>query len=134
MNTRILISLVIVLSIGFFSCSDTVDNSITFQNLASKDVYVNFRGSRVEVPNGSTVTLKEIDRGEFEYETIYEIPAGTTGSSVEGEGAGTIIMDAGIKVLVIYTSTFIEGEYTLYVSVTTSADQTVEVDPNPIGP
>jgi hypothetical protein len=88
----------------------------------------------VEVPNGSTVTLKEIDRGEFEYETIYEIPAGTTGSSVEGEGAGTIVMDAGIKVLVIYTSTFIEGEYTLYVSVTTSADQTVEEDPNPIGP
>ena len=134
MNTKILISLVIVLSIGFFSCSDTVDNSITFQNLASNDVYVNFRGSRVEVPNGSTVTLKEIDRGEFQYETIYEIPAGSTGSSVVGDGGGAIIMDAGIKVLVIYTSTFIEGEYTLYVSVTTSADQTVEVDPNPIGP
>lgn len=130
MNTKIIFSFLILLSVGFLSCSDTVDNSITFQNMASNNVYVNFRGSRVEVPNGSTVTLKEIDKGEFEYETIYEIPAGTTGSSVEGEGAGTIIMDAGIKVLVLYTSTFIEGEYTLYVSVTTSADQTVD----PIGP
>jgi hypothetical protein len=134
MNTKIIFFSLIVLSAGFFSCSDTVDNRITFQNLASNDVYVNFRGSRVEVPNGSTVTLTEIDKGEYEYETIYEIPAGTTGSTVEGEGAGTIIMDAGIKVLVIYTSTFIEGDYTLYVSVTTSADQTVEEDPNPIGP
>jgi len=130
MNTKIIFSFLILLSVGFLSCSDTVDNSITFQNMASNNVYVNFRGSRVEVPNGSTITLNEIDKGEFEYETIYEIPAGTTGSSVEGEGAGTIIMDAGIKVLVLYTSTFIEGEYTLYVSVTTSADQTVD----PIGP
>ena len=134
MNTKIIFFFLIVLSVGFISCSDTVNNSVTFQNLASNDVYVNFRGSRVEVPSGSTVTLKEIDRGEFQYETIYEIPAGTTSSSVEGEGAGTIIMDAGIKVLVIYTSTFIENAYTLYVSVTTSADQTVVVDPNPIGP
>ena len=130
MNTKIIFSFLILLSVGFLSCSDTVDNSITFQNMASNNVYVNFRGSRVEVPNGSTITLNEIDKGEFEYETIYEIPAGTTGSSVEGEGAGTIIMDAGIKVLVLYTITFIEGEYTLYVSVTTSADQTVD----PIGP
>ncbi|MGB5289731.1 MAG: hypothetical protein WBQ32_01330 [Ignavibacteriaceae bacterium] len=134
MNTKIIFFFLIVLSVGFLSCSDTVDNSITFQNLASNDVFVNFRGSRVEVPNGSTVILKEIDKGEFEYETIYEIPAGTTGSSVEGEGAGTIVMDAGIKVLVVYTSTFIAGEYILYVSVTTSADQTTEADPNPIGP
>ena len=43
-------------------------------------------------------------------------------------------MDAGIKVLFIYTSTFIENAYTLYVSVTTSDDQTVVEDPNPIGP
>lgn len=134
MNTKIIFFFLIVLSLGFLSCSDTVDNSVTFQNLASNDVYVNFRGSRVEVPSGATVTLTEIDKGEFQYETIYEIPTGTTSSSVEGEGAGTIIMDAGIKVLVIYTSTFIENAYTLYVSVTTSADQTVVVDPNPIGP
>ena len=134
MNTKIIFFFLIVLSVGFISCSDTVDNSVTFQNLASNDVYVNFRGSRVEVPSGATVTLKEIDRGEFQYETIYEIPAGTTSSSVEGEGAGTVIMDAGIKVLVIYTSTFIENAYTLYVSVTTSADQTVVVNPNPIVP
>ena len=134
MNTKIIFFFLIVLSVGFLSCSDTVDNSVTFQNIASNNVYVNFRGSRVEVPSGSTVTLTEIDKGEFEYETIYEIPAGTTSSSVEGEGAGTIIMDAGIKVLFIYTSTFIENAYTLYVSVTTSEDQTVVEDPNPIVP
>lgn len=134
MNTKVIFSLLIFLSISFLSCSDSVNNSITFQNLASNDVYVNFRGSKVDVPSGSTVTLKDIDKGEFQYDTIYEIPDGATSSSVEGEGTGTIIMDAGTKVLVLYTSTFIESAYTLFISVTTSEDQTEGILPNPIGP
>lgn len=124
----------VLLAFILVNCSDGALNSITFKNMASNDVFVNFRGSQVDVPSGTSTVLEDIDRGEFEYETIYEIPAGTTSSSVEGEGAGTIIMNAGTDVLVIYTSTFIDGTYTLYVSVTTSEDQTVEEDPNPIGP
>ena len=134
MKPKSIFSFLILLSVVFLSCSDSVNNSVTFQNLASNNVYVNFRGSKVDVPSGSIVTLKDIDKGEFQYETIYEIPAGATGSSVEGEGAGTIIMDAGTKVLVIYTSTFIDSEYTLFVSITTSEDQTEGILPNPIGP
>ena len=106
------------------------------QETKSLDTIIDFNGCSVWQQDHlvlSDVTFK-IDKGEFEYETIYEIPAGTTSSSVEGEGAGTIIMDAGIKVLFIYTSTFIENAYTLYVSVTTSEDQTVVEDPNPVGP
>jgi hypothetical protein len=121
---------IILLSVVMLSCSEGVDNSISFQNLASNAVFVNFKGSKVDVPSQATVVLKDIDRGEFEYETIYEIPAGTTSSTVEGEGAGTITMDAGVDVLVIYTSTFIDGSYTLYVSVTTSEDLTID----PVGP
>jgi hypothetical protein len=134
MNTKVIFSLLIFLSVTFLSCSDSVNNSVTFQNLASNNVYVNFRGSKVDVPSGSTVTLKDIDKGEFQYETIYEIPAGATSSSVEGEGTGTIIMDAGTKVLVLYTSTFVESAYTLFISITTSEDQTEGILPNPIGP
>jgi hypothetical protein len=134
MNTKVIFSLLIFLSVTFLSCSDSVNNSVTFQNLASNNVYVNFRGSKVDVPSGSTVTLKDIDKGEFQYETIYEIPAGATSSSVEGEETGTIIMDAGTKVLVLYTSTFVESAYTLFISITTSEDQTEGILPNPIGP
>jgi len=134
MNTKVIFSLLIFLSVTFLSCSDSVNNSVTFQNLASNNVYVNFRGSKVDVPSGSIVTLKDIDKGEFQYETIYEIPAGATSSSVEGEGTGTIIMDAGTKVLVLYTSTFVESAYTLFISITTSEDQTEGILPNPIGP
>jgi len=123
-----------LLAFILLNCSEGALNSITFKNMASNDVFINFRGSQVDVPSGSTVVLEDIDRGEFEYETIYEIPAGTTSSSVEGEGAGTIIMDAGTDVLVIFTSTYIDFAYTLYVSVTSSEDQTEEEDPNPIGP
>ena len=124
----------ILLSITLLSCSDGVDNSITFQNLASNDVFVNFRGSKIDVPNGSTIILKEIDKGEYEYETNYESPVGTTSSSAEGETSGTFVIDAGTNILVIYSSTFIEGTYIIYASVTTSDDQTPGEDPNPIGP
>jgi hypothetical protein len=121
----------ILLSITLLSCSDGVDNSITFQNQASNDVFINFRGSKIDVPSGPSVVLKEIDKGEYQYETVYEIPAGATSSSIEGEASGTFVMDAGTKILVIYTSTFIEGTYTIYTSITTSDDQT---PPDPIGP
>jgi len=131
-QTFIYFSLVI-LSVTLLSCSDGVDNSISFQNMASNDVFVNFRGSKIDVPNGSTVILKEIDKGEYEYETIYEIPAGTTSSSAEGDASGTFVIDAGTNILVIYSSTFIEGTYTIFASVTTSDDQTVR-EINPLGP
>jgi len=134
MNFKNISFLLMLLSVSFFSCSNSVENSITFENNALGDMLVNFRGSKVDVPSGSSVTLSDIDKGEFQYETIYELPPGTTGSSLEGEGAGTFIMKAGTKVLVIYTSTFLSGTYTVYVSVTSSDDQTEDEDPNPIGP
>ena len=123
----------ILFGITFLSCDSTVNNSITFQNLASNNVYVNFKGQRVDVPNGATVKLTAIDRGEYEYETIYELPIGATGSQTEGELAGTFTIKAGTKILVIYSSVFIDEVYTIYASVTTSDDLSIEEIINPIG-
>lgn len=115
------------------SCYSTVENSLKIQNLASNDVYLNFRASLIQVNSGEIVELKDLPKGTYDYETIYEIPSGATGSSTEGEAAGEFIVRAGTKILVVYTSTFIDNNYVLFASVTSSDDNNVE-DPNPIGP
>jgi hypothetical protein len=126
------ISLVILL-LMLVSCSDDAINTITFQNMADGDVIVNFRGETVEVPSGQIIQIADIDKGEFEYETIYSIPAGATSAAAEGEMSGTFELIAGAKILVIYTSVLDEGAYTIYASVTSSVDVNWE-ERNPILP
>lgn len=123
----------ILLSVTMLNCSDSVDNGVTFQNLAAADVIVNFRASLVDVPSGETVELTEVFKGEYEYETIYEIPSGVNTASADGEMSGTFKIKAGTKILVVYTSTFSDSGYTIYASVT-SSDDINDVETNPIGP
>lgn len=120
-------------SISLLSCSDGPINKITFQNLADGDVFVNFKGSQIEVLSQSTVELEDIDKGEYEYETIFTLPFGTTEFSSEGEMSGSFILRAGTKIIVTYTSVSIEGKYTIYASVTSSNDLTEGILPDPIG-
>ena len=117
----------------FTSCSSSVENSLKIQNLASNDIYLNFRASLIQVKSGEVVELKELPKGSYDYETIYEIPSGATGSSTEGEASGEFLIRAGTKILLVYTSTFIDNNYVLFASVTSSEDLNDE-DPNPIGP
>ena len=126
------ISLIILL-LTLVSCSDDPINSITFQNNAAGDVMVNFRGEIIEVPSGQVIQLTEVEKGEFEYETIYSIPAGATSAAAEGEMSGTFELIAGAKILVVYTSVLAEGTYTIYASVTSSVDVNWE-ERNPINP
>ena len=134
---HILISfLLISLSLTLLSCSDGPINKITLQNIADGDVYLNFRGTQTLVPSGSSIELQDIDKGEYEYETVYEIPVGATAFSAEGEMSGSFILGAGTKILVIYSSVFDqEGNYTIYASVTSSDNMSEDgILPNPIGP
>lgn len=126
------ISLIILL-LTLVSCSDDPINSITFQNNAAGDVIVSFRGESIAVPSGQVVQLTDVDKGEFEYETIYSIPAGATSAAAEGDMSGTFELIAGAKILVIYTSELAEGSYTIYASVTSSVDVNWE-ERNPINP
>jgi hypothetical protein len=127
--------LLLILSLTLVNCSDGPINKITFQNNAGGAVKVSFRGQTIDVPSGQVAELKDIDKGEFEYETVYEIPLGASSNSAEGEMSGTFVLKAGTKILVIYSSVLSEeGAYTIYASVTTSDDLTEGEDPNPIGP
>jgi len=126
--------LLIALSLTLISCSDGAINNITFQNKAAGDVIVSFRGESVDVPSGQIIELKDIEKGEFEYETVYSIPAGATSAAAEGDMSGTFELRAGTKILVVYTSVIAEGSYTIYASVTSSEDVNYEGEIDPIGP
>jgi hypothetical protein len=110
----------IVLSISLLSCSDNPINTITFTNSAQADVSVNFRGTLTNVPVGATVELTNILDGEYEYETIYSIPAGATSYEAGDRMSGTLDMQAGTKVLVYYVSVLQDGNYSIDASVTSS--------------
>ncbi len=116
----------------FNGCSSSIDNNINFKNKADGDIFVNFRGEEITIPAGQTVTVKEIPKGTYSYSTTFEIPAGATSSSSTGDVTGSIDIKAGTKVLVIYSSTLISGQYTLYATLSNSDDE--NADQNPLLP
>jgi hypothetical protein len=127
--------LLIILSFGLINCSEETANNITFTNLAAGDVKVNFRATLTDVPVGATVELTNIQLGEYEYETTFELPAGTTTFTAGEELAGTFTLKAGTKILVIYSSATEGDIYSIYASITTSDNLSEDgILPNPIGP
>jgi len=130
-----LLSASILFVVLFQGCSTTLENKITIKNLAAGSVNMNFRASLVSVDSGNSTELKDVPKGTYGYETIYEIPTGTSSVVEEGPLSGEFILNAGTKILVVYTSNIDEeGVYTISVSITTSEDQTVETGDNLVGP
>ena len=105
-------------------CSDKIDNKITFKNFASNKVFVNFRASLISVEAGESLDITEIPKGKYTYETTFEVPTGTTSSKTDGDVSGEVNLAAGTKILIVYSSTFADGVYTLSASVSSSDDQT----------
>lgn len=137
MKQKAIFFALIILSVGFLSCTDNPLNTITFTNSAAADVSVNFRGTLTDVPVGATVELTNILDGEYEYETIFTLPPGTTTYEAGDQLAGTFDMQAGTKVLVIYISVFdaSTGTYSIDASVTSSNNLAEDgILPNPISP
>lgn len=125
----------LTLSIGLISCSEGPINEIKFDNKAAGDVYVNFRGTQIFVPSQGTATITDIDKGEFDYETVFVIPAGVTSFEAADELAGTFTLKAGTKILVIYSSVIEEDVYKIFASITNSDNLAEDgILPNPINP
>ena len=109
--------------IYFLGCSSTPNNSVTFTNYTQADLYINFRGSLIDIPAGQNSVIKEIPKGTYDYATTFSVPAGTTSSGSQGNLSGTIKVQAGTKILFLYSSTFTNGVYTVYVTMSNSDDQ-----------
>jgi len=136
MKQKAIFLFLIFLSISLLSCSDNPINTITIQNLASNGVYLNFKGELTDViAPGASIQLTDILQGEYEYETIFEIPSAASEYEASPNCAGTFILLAGTKILIIYTSTFDGTKYSLDASVTTSNSLSEDfILPDPISP
>lgn len=130
--------ILIVLSISMFTflgCETDQGTSVTLKNMAAGAIYLNFLGEETTVAAGKTVVLSDLPKGRFTYSTTYAIPAGATSSSAVGDLDGEIIVQAGTKILILYSSTFSEETYTIYASKTSDDDLDDLEDPvSPIFP
>jgi len=106
----------------FWGCSSESETSLSLKNLAAGTIYLNFRGEVATVPAGRTVVLSDLPKGTYAYVTTYAVPAGATTSIAIGELEGEIIVKAGSKILILYSSTFSEDTYTIYASKTSNDD------------
>ena len=110
-------------------CSGKVNDSVTFNNLALGTVLVNFRGETITITPGNSVVVQEIPKGTYNYATSLQLPAGAIGGSFQGDYKGTMIITAGTKILLLYSSTLINGSYILYATISSSVDQGTTTGP-----
>lgn len=122
----ILAAVVIFSLVTLLGCSTSVDTKITLNNLAQGAVYLNFRAEVYSVAPGKTLEINDVPKGSYEYEITFSIPAGATEGNVNGEGAGELNIEAGTKVLFLFSSNLANNSYTLNVSMTTTNDLTPE--------
>ncbi len=135
MKQKVIYFSLIILSISLLSCADGPLNRVTITNNADLGVQLNFRGTLTDViPSGETVVLTDILQGEYEYETIFQVPANATYDASES-CAGTFLLNAGTKILVVYVSVFDGTNYSISASITTSDNLSEDtILPNPINP
>ena len=113
----------------FQGCKTTVDNRISFNNLSGSDLIINFRGQDIKVDVGQKVDINEIPKGTYTYATSFSIPVGATTASTFGEVSGSVNIKAKTKILIIYTSTLLNGIFTLTATFSSSDDQSNPTSP-----
>jgi len=134
MKQLLAVTALLAICMSFLTGCDNSDlNSLTIKNAASNKIYINFRGSLIGVLPSETMVLKDIDRGTYTYETTFEVPAGTIIAKSEGAVDGQVSLNAGSKILIVYSSIFSDGTYTLSATISTS-DDLLGGDDNPVVP
>ena len=125
------IQLLVILTVVFLlnGCNSKVDNEVKFENLTMMTIHVNFLSSDISVPSDETKILSDLPRGTYSYSTSYDIPDSAKSSSEKGEVSGVLTLKAGTKILILYKSTFINGNYV--VSATISSNEELEDGINP---
>ncbi len=128
----------IVITAAFFlfaliltSCSNDLKNEFKFKNYSAGKVLINFRGDLYSVDPGATFSITDIPKGTYNYSITYEVPVGTVTSSAQGDVEGSVVFVASTRILIVYSSTFIDGAYTIYATMSNSDDQTVDTDTTP---
>lgn len=130
MKYRLPLFIGIILTFIFINgCSAKINNSVTFTNLSQGNVIVNFRGEAITVTPGNSVIVQEIPKGTYNYDTNYSIPANAISGSSQGAVSGNLIISAGTKILILYSSTLIDGAYILIATISSSDNQGAPTGP-----
>jgi hypothetical protein len=130
MKYRLPLFVCIILSFIFINgCSAKVNNSVTFKNLSQGTVYVNFRADAIPVSPGNSSIVQEIPKGIYNYSTTFSVPAGVISSTSQGAVSGNLNIVAETKILIIYSSTLINGTYTLIATISSSDNQGTPTGP-----
>ena len=116
-------AVVFLFATGFISCSSSISNNISFNNQTQGALYINFRGQIITVQAGQTSNVGKIPQGTYDYATTFSVPASATSASSQGNLTGTFTVSANTKILLYYTSTLINGAYTVYVTISNSDNQ-----------
>jgi hypothetical protein len=115
---------VLVLILSFQGCETNLDNSITITNNAAEQVILNIYGKSVVVEAGEVKVMKELNPGTYTYSTSFTIPASATSASSTGAASGSVIVKAGTKINLIYTSFVVSLDnnitYTLSASISSN--------------
>lgn len=123
----VLLTLVTISVISFTACEPFIENKITAINNADYNVTLNLRGKSYPIPTGESLILNDFKKGSFEYSTVYDVPTGLT-PAAEGAVSGTMVLNAGTELLLIYSSVTDASSYTIY-GVLSSSDDVNRVDP-----
>lgn len=120
MKNKKLYFILIAISFTLISCSNKLDNGVTFTNFAAENIYVNFLGKVFTIKPTKTVSITEISKGTYAYDTAFDIPSSARSSSVIGATKGNISMSPQRKATIFYTSQITgQGEETSYVLTAT---------------
>lgn len=112
--------ILLAFSFTLISCSNKLDNGVTFTNFASENIYVNFLGKVFTIKPTKSVNITEISKGTYAYDTAFDIPSSAKSSSIVGATKGEILMYPQRIATVFYTSQLIgQGEETSYVLTAT---------------
>ncbi len=131
---KFVLPILIVFSVILSGCESSLDNTFSIKNNALEQVQISFRGNLYTVAANSTSTfvIKDIPKGTFAFSTIYRLPADAQTSQAQGDVTGEVTFKQATKVLLVYSSTFIDNSYILFGTLTSSDD--LSGDENPVGP
>jgi hypothetical protein len=73
--------------------------------------------------------VQEIPKGTYNYATTFALPTGAIGGSAQGDVKGNLIITAGTKITILYSSTLINGAYILYATISSSDNQGTPTSP-----
>lgn len=135
----VLLTLVTIFLISFTSCEPFIENKITIRNYSEAPIKLMIRAQEYDIAARVNlndpvpqIILNDFKKGSFEYETVYRAPTWASETTIEGDFAGTMDLNAGTEILLAYFGGVSDSSYIIFASLT-SSDDVNRIDPFGVG-